>query len=98
VSATTHGFDPLAYLAGIPAARVRQIHLAGHSQGKTLLIDTHDQSVSPAVWALYEAAIARVGPVATLLERDDNIPPLADLLAELEVARRISGRVQRQAA
>ena len=87
VSATNHGFDPSAYLAGIPADRVRQIHLAGHSQGQSLLIDTHDQPVPDSVWAPYEAALARLGPVATMIERDDDIPPLADLLAELDIAR-----------
>jgi len=87
VSATNHGFDPLEYLAGIPADRVHQIHLAGHSQGRELLIDTHDRPVPARVWALYEAALARVGPVATMIERDDDIPPLAELLDELVIAR-----------
>jgi uncharacterized protein (UPF0276 family) len=87
VSATNHGFDPLEYLGGIPADRVHQIHLAGHSQGRELLIDTHDRPVPARVWALYEAALARVGPVATMIERDDDIPPLAELLDELVIAR-----------
>jgi len=91
VSAANHGFDPYAYLRGIPAERVRQIHLAGHSQGRELLIDTHDQAVPPPVWALYQEAMRRVGDVATLIERDDDIPPLADLLAELEIARARAG-------
>src|SRR5277367_3145764 len=69
------------------ADRVRQIHLAGHSQGRGLLIDTHDQPVPDPVWTLYEAAAQRVGPVATMIERDDDIPPLDALLAELDVAR-----------
>lgn len=87
VSGKNHGFDPAAYLAGVPAGRVRQIHLAGHSVGKDLLIDTHDHPVAEAVWALYEAACRRCGPVATMIERDDHIPPLAELLEELDVAR-----------
>lgn len=91
VSATNHGFDALAYLAGVPADRVRQIHLAGHSQGRDLLIDTHDKPVPPAVWSLYEKALAHLGPVATMIERDDDIPPLGDLLAELDMARTIAG-------
>jgi len=91
VSATNHGFDPLAYLEGIPADRVRQIHLAGHSQGRDLLIDTHDQAVCAEVWSLYEAACGLIGPVATMIERDDNIPPLEDLLAELSIARDLAG-------
>lgn len=90
VSAANHGFDAHAYLAGIPAARVRQIHLAGHSQGEALLIDTHDQPVPDPVWSLYADALARLGPVATMIERDDAIPPLADLLAELDHARAIA--------
>jgi uncharacterized protein (UPF0276 family) len=87
VSGTNHGFDPQAYIAGIPADRVRQVHLAGHSAGRGLLIDTHDQPVPDPVWRLYEAAMQRLGPVATMIERDDNIPPFADLLAELNIAR-----------
>lgn len=98
VSATNHGFDPLDYLAGVPADRVEQIHLAGHSQGRQLLIDTHDRPVPPAVWALYEAAIALVGPVATMIERDDDIPPLAELLEELTIARDIARADARRAA
>jgi uncharacterized protein (UPF0276 family) len=98
VSASNHGFDPIAYLDGIPAARVRQIHLAGHSQGETLLIDTHDKPVPHPVWSLYAAALDRLGPVATMIERDDDIPPLADLLAELDVARGIAGAGLRRAA
>ena len=87
VSASNHGFDALAFLDGLPSDRVRQIHLAGHSQGVELLIDTHDGPVCQGVWALYALAASRFGPVATLIERDDQIPPLADLLKELEVAR-----------
>ena len=87
VSGTNHGFDPHDYLNNIPLDRVRQIHLAGHSHGKDLLIDTHDQAVPDPVWDLYEAVAARVGPVAAMIERDDDIPPLEMLLAELDVAR-----------
>jgi uncharacterized protein (UPF0276 family) len=89
VSAANHGFDPHAFLEGLPADRVRQIHLAGHSQGKDLLIDTHDSPVIDGVWALYAKAISLCGPVATMIERDDNIPPLGELLAELDIARRL---------
>jgi hypothetical protein len=92
VSARNHGFDPFAYLDGIPARHVRQIHLAGHSQGDGLLIDTHDQPVPDGVWALYAHAAARCGPVATMIERDADIPPLSDLLAELALARRVNLR------
>jgi len=97
VSASNHGFDPHAYLAGIPAARVRQVHLAGHSQGRELLVDTHDTPVSDPVWSLYASALERLGPVATMIERDDHIPPLAELLAELDVARGIAAGLRRAA-
>ena len=66
---------------------MRQIHLAGHSQGAELLIDTHDTPVSEAVWKLYSQVMGLAGPVATMIERDDDIPPLADLMLELSVAR-----------
>ena len=89
VSASNHDFDALAFLDGIPADRVRQIHLAGHSQGQELLIDTHDSPVCESVWDLYAKAMSLVGPVATMIERDDDIPPLAELLEELSMARRL---------
>jgi uncharacterized protein (UPF0276 family) len=98
VSATNHGFDATAYLNGVPAQRVRQIHLAGHSRRGDMLIDTHDQPVPDPVWALYEAAIRRVGPAATMIERDDAIPPLAELLGELDVARSHARNRERLAA
>jgi uncharacterized protein (UPF0276 family) len=87
VSATNHGFDPYAYLEALPAAQVRQIHLAGHSQGAELLIDTHDGPVADGVWALYARALALCGPVATMVEWDAAIPPLPELMAELDTAR-----------
>ena len=87
VSASNHGFDAEAYLDAIPWDRVRQIHLAGHSQGRTMLIDTHDHPVPDPVWKLYRATQRRAGPIATMIERDDDIPPLDDLLAELDIAR-----------
>ena len=98
VSASNHGFDAQAYLSGIPAARVRQIHLAGHSQGRDLLIDTHDKPVPDPVWALYASALERLGPVATMIERDGDIPPLSSLLAELGSARDIAQGKLRRAA
>ncbi len=98
VSGTNHGFDMQAFLDGIPRDRVRQIHLAGHTEGRDMLIDTHDRPVCDDVWSLYADALARVGPVATMIERDDDIPPLADLLAELAQARVIGGLAQAEAA
>jgi hypothetical protein len=87
VSGTNHGFDPYEYIAQIPAERVMQMHLAGHSRGRDLLIDTHDEPVPDVVWALYEFALRRFGHVATMIERDDNIPLLGELITELEMAR-----------
>lgn len=92
VSASNHGLDAHAYLRGIPADRVRQVHLAGHAQGPGILIDTHDQPVCADVWALYAMASSLLGPVATMIERDDAIPPLAELLDELDTARDIGRR------
>ena len=66
---------------------MQQIHLAGHSVQEGCIIDTHDREVSDPVWALYAQALRRFGPVATMIERDDNIPPLAELAAELRRAR-----------
>jgi uncharacterized protein len=99
VSAYNHGFDPDAYLAGVPADRVQQIHLAGHSNCGDTIIDTHDAPVIDPVWELYGRAIRRLGPVATMIERDDHIPALAELVAELAQARRITeSALQREAA
>jgi hypothetical protein len=92
VSSINHRFDPLDYLRGVPGERVWQIHLAGHSRSSntSLLIDTHDQPVCDEVWQLYAAAVRELGPVSTMIERDDNIPPLAELLDELAQARQIA--------
>ncbi|MDP1026837.1 DUF692 domain-containing protein [Sphingomonas sp. KR1UV-12] len=98
VSARNHGFDPVAYLDGVPHARVRQIHLAGHSCGAELLVDTHDRPVPASVWDLYAHIVPRLGPVATMIERDDDIPPLAELLGELGTARLIAAGAVAEAA
>ena len=90
VSAFNHGFSAADFLAGIPADRVRQIHLAGHTNKGTHIIDTHDEPVIDPVWALYAEAVARFGAVPTMIERDDNIPRYEELLAELKTARRIA--------
>lgn len=88
VSATNHGFDPVAYIEQLPAEHIVQIHLAGPSDCGTHLIDTHDQPVPSAVWRLYALAQARTaGGAATLLEWDANIPPFAALLDELGKAK-----------
>ena len=87
VSAVNHGLDAAAFLQALPRDRVRQFHLAGHTDQGDFLIDTHDHPVADPVWALYRQALQRFGPVATMIERDDHIPPLPALLAELDVAR-----------
>ena len=91
VSSRNHGFDPHDFLAGIPAHRVQQFHLAGHEQGETLIIDTHDAPIIDPVWDLYAAASRKFGMVSTMIERDDHMPPLAELLGELDSARAIAG-------
>ena len=87
VSAQNHGWDASAYLAGLPPTAIGEIHLAGHavrqlSDGNALRIDDHGSAVIPEVWALYQEALARFGPVPTLIEWDNNIPPLEMLLTE----------------
>ncbi|MES2613714.1 MAG: DUF692 family multinuclear iron-containing protein [Pseudomonadota bacterium] len=90
VSSVNHGFDPITYLDALPAHRVQQIHLAGHSEQGDHIIDTHDHPVAQPVWDLYARACERFGAVATMVERDDRIPPLAELLAEMAVARSVA--------
>ena len=89
VSAHNHGFDPQRYLAGLPADRVGQIHLAGHSTRGDLLIDTHDHPVPDPVWDLYRAATALLGPRSTLIEWDERVPAFARLCQESDRARSI---------
>ncbi|TDX99553.1 MNIO family bufferin maturase [Thiohalophilus thiocyanatoxydans] len=96
VSAFNHNFDPHAYLAAIPPERVYQFHLAGHTHEGDLIIDTHDHPIVDPVWDLYAAAVRRFGHVSTMIERDDNIPPLGELLVELEQARRIALNIQHE--
>ncbi|MEP0338403.1 MAG: DUF692 domain-containing protein [Alphaproteobacteria bacterium] len=98
VSAFNHGFDAADYLAGIPKDRVRQIHLAGHEHNGDHIVDTHDAPVVDAVWDLYRAAVARFGAVPTMIERDANIPPFADLVEELGAARRLAAEALGEAA
>ena len=87
VSAVNHGFDAERYFAGIPVGRVGQIHLAGHSDNGTHLLDTHDHPVRDEVWELYRSAVRRFGRISSLVEWDEHIPPFADVLAESERAR-----------
>lgn len=91
VSGVNHHRDPLAMLHELPLHQVGEIHLAGHTEnqdaaGDRLLIDSHDGRVAAPVWQLYRAALAAVGNVATLIEWDSNLPPLAVLLDEARQA------------
>jgi hypothetical protein len=98
VSSHNHSFDPMDYLRGVPAARVRQFHLAGHTHNGNIIVDTHDQPVIRDVWDLYANAVQLLGPVSTMIERDANIPPLDVLMAELDKARRIAGLALKERA
>jgi uncharacterized protein len=94
VNATNFKKDPHDLLARMPAEQALQIHVAGFwRESDELLIDTHGEPVADPVWPLLEAALARTGPVPVLLERDHNFPPIAELMAEIAVIRRIGERV-----
>lgn len=90
VSAYNHNFDPYTYLTAIPSERVHQFHLAGHTHENNLIIDTHDHPIADPVFDLYAAAVQHFGRVSTMIERDDNIPPLDELLEELAQVRHIA--------
>ena len=90
VNSVNFRFDPDEFIRGIPRDRVAQIHLAGHQPQGSYIIDTHDAPVADAVWTLYARTRARLGPIATMIERDANIPPLDELLTELDRARQLA--------
>lgn len=90
VSGINHGFDPIEFLNHLPVERVQQIHLAGHSDHGDYIVDTHDHPVAEPVWDLYRYTCKRFGDVATMIERDDDIPELSVLIAELDRARAIA--------
>lgn len=96
VSSYNHQFDAKAFIDGVPKNRIQQIHLAGHNNYGDYIIDTHDAPVIDPVWDLYEYAIARFGPVSTMIERDDHIPELEVLVEELAIARKIAKKVHTQ--
>lgn len=98
VSSFNHGFDPEAYVDFVPASRIVQYHLAGHTHHGDYIIDTHSDHVIDPVWALYRRACERTGPVSTLVEWDADIPPFETLLAEAEKARAIRDEVARARA
>ena len=82
VSSINHGFDPRTYVDFIPAERVRQMHIAGHSRYERFIIDTHDHAVADPVWQLYARAVERCGAVPTLLEWDARIPSFDEVHQE----------------
>jgi len=94
VSAFNHGFSTDDFLHGVPRDRIVQFHVAGHSHEESHIIDTHDHPVCDEVWDFYRETVAHFGPVSTMIERDDNIPPLAEVVAELDIARQIARDVQ----
>ncbi len=87
VNSRNHGFDPDHYLAGVPAGRVAQFHLAGHADHGDVVIDSHDHPVSDPVWSLFRAAVRRFGPVPALIERDARIPDFGVLQGEARQAQ-----------
>jgi len=89
VNARNHGFDPGPYLDGLPAGRVRQFHLAGHEDHQDFVIDTHDSPIGDPVWELFRRAVERFGAQPALIERDANVPPLDQLLAEARRAQAV---------
>jgi uncharacterized protein (UPF0276 family) len=90
VSSINHQFNAMDFICAMPADKVAQIHLAGHANHGDYIIDTHDAPVIQSVWGLYAATLQRLGPVSTMIERDDKMPPLAELIAEVNHARRIA--------
>ncbi|MCB9727027.1 MAG: DUF692 domain-containing protein [Deltaproteobacteria bacterium] len=93
VNARNHGYDPRAFIDALPLERVVQIHMAGHHDDGTVIIDTHGDHVIPEVLDLYAWTLERTGPVSTLLEWDNDIPPLDVLLAENDAIRAVGERV-----
>ena len=90
VNAVNHAFDPATYLRGIPGELVGQFHLAGHTDMGDYLFDTHSRPVVEPVWELYRQALAAWGPVTTLIEWDEDIPPLPRLMEEADTARALA--------
>ena len=93
VNSVNHHYDAEAFLSQVPAQRIGYIHVAGHyHEAEDLLVDTHGASVIDPVWALLEKTYARCGVIPTLLERDFNIPPLPELLGEVEQIARLQAK------
>ena len=90
VSSVNHEFNPMDYVKAMPSNRLYQIHLAGHLNMGDYIIDTHDHDIVDPVWDLYQKTIANHGMISTMIERDDHIPPLPDLIAELNKAKKVA--------
>ncbi|MBA2404537.1 MAG: DUF692 domain-containing protein [Bdellovibrionales bacterium] len=86
VNSQNHHFDPAQYLNNMPKDRVKEFHLAGHERDGSLLLDTHGAPVIDEVWNLLNASMEIFGPIPTMIERDNNVPPLADLILEVQKA------------
>jgi uncharacterized protein len=97
VSAFNHEFDAHAFIAGVPTERIVQFHLAGHEHNMSHIVDTHDAMVCDEVWDLYRSALKHFGAVSAIIERDDNIPPLDEMVRELGTARAVATEVLGQA-
>lgn len=93
VSSVNHEFNPFDYIEALPSHRIYQIHLAGHSNRGDYIIDTHDHPIIDPVWNLYRFTLSQHGFISTLIERDDNIPPLSELIAELKQAQTIATEI-----
>ncbi|HEX2549479.1 MAG TPA: DUF692 domain-containing protein [Gammaproteobacteria bacterium] len=93
VNAINHQFNPLDFLKNIPSERIYQIHLAGHSTSGNYIIDSHDSPIIKSVWELYAETLKKFGAISTLIERDDRIPPLQEMLKELDFARFIAKNI-----
>jgi uncharacterized protein len=99
VNAQNHGFDPYAFIDGLPLERVVEIHVAGHQKlDSGLLLDSHGRPVADEVLRLLEWTIERVGPVPVLLERDNDVPELSELLREVAQLRELQARALRRHA
>ncbi|HEY0254702.1 MAG TPA: DUF692 domain-containing protein, partial [Kofleriaceae bacterium] len=94
VSAENFGWDAEAYVRALPAGAVQHVHLAGHTKREEMLLDTHDRAICEATWELYAFAMRELGTVATSIERDDRIPPLDELVAELDKIRAIQSGLE----
>jgi len=99
VNSINHGYDPVDFLRGLPGNRIAYGHIAGHfNEADDLIVDTHGADVIPTVWKLLDTAYETFGVFPTLLERDFNIPPVAELMNEVRQITALQGKWQNAAA